>query len=426
MQENKASFHVKNISLFKRQMLNWANQFSICCFLDSHSYEDKYHLFDCLLAIDSVGTFCPEENILSQLNDFYLNSDGWIFGHVGYDLKNEIEDLTSTHVNKIGFPDIFFFLPRIVISLNDHVATIFSVDCDPEAIFNFIENSSFQHRSFQAEWKEIKSSFSREDYTKTIDRLKTHILRGDCYEINFCQEFYIDEIDINAVQTYLHLLEISPSPFSCFYKLKNRYLLCASPERYLSKRDDVIFSQPIKGTAARNADRELDALAKKTLYNSEKEKGENVMVVDLVRNDLSKICEEGSVEVDELFGIYSFPQVHQMISTVKGRLSRDISFDKILKATFPMGSMTGAPKRRVMELIDQYERTQRQLYSGSVGYITPDKNFDFNVVIRSIFYNETRRYLNYLVGSAITYYSQPEEEYEECLLKAKAIEAVLM
>ena len=145
-----------------------------------------------------------------------------------------------------------------------------------------------------------------------------------------------------------------------------------------------------------------------------------------MRNDLSKICEEGSVVVDELFGIYSFPQVHQMISTISGTLLNDISFSEIIKATFPMGSMTGAPKHRVMQLIDKYEKTKRGLFSGSVGYITPQRNFDFNVVIRSIFYNATNKYLNYFVGSGITIYANAESEYEECRLKSSAIEKVLM
>jgi para-aminobenzoate synthetase component 1 len=149
------------------------------------------------------------------------------------------------------------------------------------------------------------------------------------------------------------------------------------------------------------------------------------MIVDLVRNDLSKICSAASVKVEELFGIYSFPQVHQMISTVSGQLRSDIHFIEAIKATFPMGSMTGAPKKRVMELIEQYEQTRRGIFSGAVGYITPEGDFDFNVVIRSIMYNAASKYLSFQAGSAITFYSDPEKEYEECLLKAAAIKKVL-
>ena len=161
--------------------------------------------------------------------------------------------------------------------------------------------------------------------------------------------------------------------------------------------------------------------SKEELFHSDKDRSENVMVVDLVRNDLSKVCEEGTVKVDELYGIYSFPQVHQMISTVSGELKKNISFTEIIKATFPMGSMTGAPKKRVMELIEQYEKTKRGIFSGCLGYISPNGDFDFNVVIRSIMYNASSNYLSFQAGSAITFYSDPEKEWEECLLKAEAI-----
>ena len=219
---------------------------------------------------------------------------------------------------------------------------------------------------------------------------------------------------------------MSPTPFACFYKLEDQYLLCASPERYLQKKGNTLISQPIKGTIKRDllneeADKQLIA----RLQQSEKDRSENVMVVDLVRNDLSRVCKEGTVEVEELFGVYSFPQVHQMISTIKGELKEGINLADVLKASFPMGSMTGAPKRRVLELIEQFERTKRGLYSGAVGYIDPEGNYDFNVVIRSLFYNATTRYLNYQVGGGITFYSDAEKEYEECLLKASAIQQVL-
>ena len=258
-------------------------------------------------------------------------------------------------------------------------------------------------------------------YIQTIKRLQQHILRGDCYEINYCQEFFDENIMIDPVNTYMRLIGISPTPFSCYYKLENKYLLCASPERFLSKANNTIFSQPIKGTAPRNENSFLDTVEKDNLSKNQKEKSENVMIVDLVRNDLSKVCKEGTVEAEELFAVYSFPQVHQMISTIKGELAQNVSFAEIIKATFPMGSMTGAPKRSAMQLIEQYERTKRQLFSGSVGYISPKKDFDFNVVIRSIFYNADACFLNYLVGSAITFYADAEKEYEECNLKAKAI-----
>jgi para-aminobenzoate synthetase component 1 len=262
---------------------------------------------------------------------------------------------------------------------------------------------------------------SREEYLENISVLKEHIKHGDCYEINYCQEFYT-KANINPISSYRRLSNISPNPFSVCYKLEQKYLLSASPERYIKRKGQKIISQPIKGTSARNiTDAETDSKLKQQLFRSPKDRSENVMVVDLVRNDLSKVCNEGSVGVEELFQVYTFPTVHQMISTITGTLKNNIDFADILKATFPMGSMTGAPKIKVMELIEKYEKSKRGVYSGAVGYISPDKDFDFNVVIRSLVYNSRTSYLSYHTGSAVTSYSDPQQEYEECILKGKAI-----
>jgi para-aminobenzoate synthetase component 1 len=408
-------------------MLNWANRFNICCFLDNHQYSSQHQAIECLAAAGAVEIFSPKENILAQLNAFNQTHNDWLFGHIGYDLKNETAPLHSQHEDNIGFPELFFFQPETVLQLKNNTLTISSLNEDPAIIFKQItQESSF---SFDHEqWRiNIQQKISRNDYISTIEKLRNHILRGDCYEINFCQEFFATDVKVDALQVYRQLTEISPNPFSCFYKLDDKYVLCASPERYLQKKGKHLLSQPIKGTFKRDTtDAAADAALKQQLQQSEKDKSENVMVVDLVRNDLSRICEEGSVKVDELFGVYSFPQVHQMISTITGELKEGVTFSEIISATFPMGSMTGAPKRRVMELIEQYEKTKRGIYSGAVGYISPEKDFDFNVVIRSILYNATNQYLSYLVGGGITFYSDPEKEYEECLLKAEAIRKVLL
>jgi para-aminobenzoate synthetase component 1 len=408
-------------------MLNWANRFNICCFLDNHQYSSQHQAIECLAAAGAVEIFSPKENILAQLNAFNQTHNDWLFGHIGYDLKNETAPLHSQHEDNIGFPELFFFQPETVLQLKNNTLTISSLNEDPAIIFKQItQESSF---SFDHEqWRiNIQQKISRNDYIATIEKLRNHILRGDCYEINFCQEFFATDVKVDALQVYRQLTEISPNPFSCFYKLDDKYVLCASPERYLQKKGKHLLSQPIKGTFKRDTtDAAADAALKQQLQQSEKDKSENVMVVDLVRNDLSRICEEGSVKVDELFGVYSFPQVHQMISTITGELKEGVTFSEIISATFPMGSMTGAPKRRVMELIEQYEKTKRGIYSGAVGYISPEKDFDFNVVIRSILYNATNQYLSYLVGGGITFYSDPEKEYEECLLKAEAIRKVLL
>jgi para-aminobenzoate synthetase component 1 len=214
-------------------------------------------------------------------------------------------------------------------------------------------------------------------------------------------------------------------PFSVYLKQQPRYVLGASPERFLKKTSNRLVSQPIKGTIRRGRTTTEDEALKLALRNSEKEQAENLMIVDLVRNDLARSAETGSVQVDELFGIYSFQQVHQMISTVSATARADASLAEILGNAFPMGSMTGAPKIRAMQRIDELEATRRGVFSGAIGYITPDGDADFSVVIRSVLYNATDQYASFMVGSAITYDADPEQEYAECLLKASAMRSVL-
>ena len=426
MQRNTENFSVAHSEIFKQQMLNWANQFSICCFLDNNQYTGKHHSYEWLLAADAINVFSPDKNILDSLHHFYETQNDWLFGHVNYDLKNEIEKLVSLSKDNIQFPDIFLFQPRIVIQANESVVTVSCLQDDPFLVFKAIQSEPVNNTLQPSANISIQSRISKEEYLHIVQLLKQHILRGDCYEINFCMEFFAEHAMINPLSIYQHLINISPNPFSCYYKCNDKYLFCASPERYIKKHGNTIISQPVKGTIQRNnADKHADENYKMNLQESSKDRSENVMVVDLVRNDLSKICRKGSVHAEELFGIYTFPQVHQMISTIEGELKDNVGLAEILKATFPMGSMTGAPKKRVMELIEQYEQTKRGIFSGAVGYVTPEKDFDFNVVIRSIMYNAAKKYLSYQVGSGVTFYSDAEQEYEECLLKAKAIEKVL-
>ena len=285
--------------------------------------------------------------------------------------------------------------------------------------FTFQENS--QNSNLEPKKIEIQSKISRTEYIHSVEKLKEHIRKGDIYEINFCQEFFAENASIDTTEIYKNLNAISGAPFAAFCKFDTHYLMCASPERFLQKRGNKLISQPIKGTIKRSENRETDDQLKNELLHNEKERSENVMIVDLVRNDLSRIAKKGSVNVDELYEIYSFKQVHQMISTVSCEIENTVSFTEILKSMFPMGSMTGAPKISAMKLIEQYESTKRGLYSGAVGYISPEGDFDFNVVIRSILYNSENKYLSFMVGSAITDKAQAEQEYEECLLKAKAM-----
>ncbi|MBP9103047.1 MAG: anthranilate synthase component I family protein [Chitinophagaceae bacterium] len=407
-------------------MLNWAKQFGTFCFLDNHQYQIKPHAVECLLAAGVKRSISLNAGTaLEQLQGFLDEKHSWLFGHLGYDLKNEIEELSSANASTIKFPDLFFFEPEVVIKLSEK--EIFIEAIDPKGIFKAISEVNI-NEVIQSDENPLKveSRLSKEEYISTIKKLQQHIVRGDCYEINFCQEFYATNAVIDPVDVYQKLSNISPNPFSALYRMNNQWLICASPERYIKKSGSNILSQPIKGTSIRIRDNdEKDGISRLDLFNSAKDRSENVMVVDLVRNDLAKICEEGSVKVDELYGIYSFPQVHQMISTVSGTLKSKMPFAEIIKATFPMGSMTGAPKKRVMALIEEYEQTKRGIFSGAVGYINPYGDFDFNVVIRSILYNASAKYISLPAGSAITFYSDPEKEWEECLMKAEAMKNVL-
>lgn len=407
-------------------MLNWVKPFNIFCLLDNHQYHFEEPAFECLMAAGSKRSFeSAAGNTFSQLKVFYNEEKDWLFGHFSYDLKNEMEQLVSMNFDGIGFPDCHFFVPEIVLQLSNEQLTIFCEE-DAESIYAAIEATSPVIEEANSPSLSIQNRITPTDYLSIVRKLQQHILRGDCYEINFCQEFYAEQAVIDPLFVYEKLAKLSPNPFSALYKFKDRYCICASPERYLKKSGDRIFSQPIKGTAKRNMDNlEQDEAQKDNLLVSEKDKSENVIVVDLVRNDLSRVCKEGSVQVDELFGIYSFPQVHQMISTISGDVKDHLDWIDIVQSTFPMGSMTGAPKKRVMELIERYEHTKRGLFSGAIGYVDPAGDFDFNVVIRSVLYNASLKYLSFQAGSAITFYSNPEEEYEECLLKAAAMKSIL-
>lgn len=403
-------------------MLNWTQQFSTFCFLDNHQYQIEPRSMECLLGAGIKRSVrSGEGKSLEQLQKFIDAKRSWLFGHLGYDLKNELEPLASVHQDHVRFPDLFFFEPQILILLNEREMNIEAVD--PQALFESIMATTVLP-DMPSETIEIRNRISHSRYIAIIDELKKHILRGDCYEINFCQEFFA-HAGINPTEVYKKLSTVSPNPFSALYRVGDQWLVCASPERFLKKQADKLLSQPIKGTAKRENSSSKDEFTRNELRNSIKDRSENVMVVDLVRNDLSKVCEEGSVKVDELYGIYSFPQVHQMISTVSGKIKKDISFTDIIRATFPMGSMTGAPKRKVMELIEEYEETKRGIFSGALGYIAPGGDFDFNVIIRSIMYNAAEKYLSFQAGSGITFYSDSEKEWEECLVKAEAIKQVL-
>ncbi len=407
-------------------MLSWLKQFNIFCLLDSQSLHYPSASFDFLVATGCTSSCeADDQDSLDQLKTFYRHNHDWVFGHLGYDLKDELETLSSQNEDRIGFPKLFFFIPETVIRLKGSNVEIFTIH-QPETVFQEIMDVHPESSSSVQSPVSIQQKFSRDEYIQTIEKIRQHIKRGDCYELNFCQEFYAADTVIDPYTTYNRLTTLSPNPFSVFYRLRHLYCIGASPERYIAKKGKRIFSQPIKGTVKRDlTDTDADARIKEQLFHNPKERSENVMIVDLVRNDLSKVCAEGSVNVDELFGIYTFPQVHHIISTVSGTVDADTHWIDIIQASFPMGSMTGAPKKRVMELIETYEKTKRGLFSGTIGYVEPNGDFDFNVVIRSILYNEDSRYVSFQTGGAITYNSDAEQEYEESILKAGAMINVL-
>ncbi len=422
MKRTKKVYPVKDLPNIKEQILHWINQFSVCSFLDNHQYHSAHHSVECIAAAGEIGII-QGANTAQQIDAFYTTHQDWLFGHFSYEYN-------AKHLNKIqkknpiNFSDAFFFRPDHILTLKQEWLIIESHSLLPDNIFEEILATKSVIK--QIDPISITADMSKERYIATIQQLQAHIQQGDCYEINFCQEFHSQNVSIDPIALYAQLTALSPTPFACFYKENNAHLICASPERWLKKQGTQIISQPIKGTVKRELTDEVkDALLKNELFQSSKDRSENVMVVDLVRNDFSRVCKAGTVKVDELFGIYSFPQVHQMISTISGQLLDGIGMSDLLNTGFPMGSMTGAPKKKVMELIQRFEPIERGLFSGSVGYINPNKDFDFNVVIRSLLYNAQNHYLSYLVGSGITIYSNPEQEYEECLLKAKAMETVL-
>ncbi|HSC54638.1 MAG TPA: anthranilate synthase component I family protein [Phnomibacter sp.] len=424
------TFAVQDFTAFKLQLLNWANRFNSCCFLDNHLYPSPWHVQECLLAVGTKASVHAQAgNALYALQTFLDEHKGqWVFGNLGFGLQQETEQLLSRHTSQhLGFDDLHFFVPELVLQCRPGSVDIMAAST--EAAQHAYESICTTSADSAAPIKQsitVQPRVSEQEYLQVIDVLKQHIKRGDCYEINYCQEFVADNVQLNPVDLYARLSRLSPNPFSCYYKVEQSHLACASPERYLLKQGHKIISQPIKGTAQRNLQNAVeDAAEKKALQQSQKDQRENVMVVDLVRNDLAKLCNNGTVKVQELFGVYSYPQVHQMISTIEGDLRNDVTFADIIQATFPMGSMTGAPKKRVLELIDKYEVSARGIFSGAVGYFHPSGNFDFNVVIRSMVYNEAERQLSFHVGSGITYYSNAAAEYEECKWKAAAIQKVL-
>jgi para-aminobenzoate synthetase component 1 len=384
------------------------------------NFPKDYISFDLLAGVGKKDILISNSNSFDNLNKFHKKKKDWLFGCCSYDLKNEIEGLVSKNIDNFAADNLSFFVPEYVLLFNKdrlEIQTYQSKDhCDC-----FVKSFNFSSLPTSI----LNINFNRRDdkksYLKKIDQIKSHIKKGDIYEMNYCQEFYASGIKILPESVFVELNSKMKTPFSSFLKLKEKYILSASPERFLRKKGSNILAQPIKGTRRRGSTKLEDDWLINKLKISQKDISENIMIADLVRNDLSMTARKGSVKVDELCKVYTFKEVHQMITSVSSEIDSESNFTDVLKATFPMGSMTGAPKLRAMKLIEYFEDFKRGFFSGTTGYITPQADFDFNVVIRTILYNLADNYLSIGVGGAITISSDSIEEYEECLVKAKPL-----
>lgn len=419
-----ATYPIDDLDFWKKQLLYWVAANDYGAYLDSNEYPNA--AWECLAAAGAETVLeANVGNAFEQLDRFQSQEKDWLFGFFGYDLKNEVEQLSSQNFDGIGLPDLFFFKPEIVVSIKPAITNgtaylleIQTLRTSPATIFSYLSNTIFPLTFENPANVELKARIPKNEYLEIVEIIRQHIITGDVYELNFCQEFFAEQVTIDPVRVFERLNKIGKAPFTTFLRKQKHYLLSASPERFLKKTGQKLLTQPIKGTRRRGINSKEDEKIRLELSSSEKDRSENVMIVDLVRNDFSRNCVPGSVIVEELCAIYSFATVHQMISTVSGILPEHISGLNALRDAFPMGSMTGAPKVMAMELIEKYERSRRGLYSGAVGYISPEGDFDFNVVIRSILYNALTGYVSAQVGGAIVFDSVPEQEYEECLVKA--------
>lgn len=405
---------------FRARALQWAARFAHCAYYEHNDLQQSAAgTFSRLLAV-AAGPSAP-----TSLADLpaYLAQPAALphCGFVTYDVKNELEALSSHNFSGLAWPALHFFRPETCLRWQLDTLEIIGLT---EGVLATILATEVP-AAHPATVPPLRPRLPRAAYLQAVDAVREDIVNGEVYELNLCQEFYAEHVRLDPVATFWRLNEASPAPYAGFLRYQDHYLLCASPELFIAKRQALLTSQPIKGTRRRGTTPADDEQQRLALLHDEKERAENMMIVDLVRNDLARVARTGTVHVPELFGTYGFKHVWQLISTVQAMLRPGVDLADTLRATFPMGSMTGAPKIRAMQLIEHYEASRRGLYSGSFGYVHPDGDFDFNVVIRSLQYRADTGYLSLQVGSAITYDSVPEQEYQECLLKAQGVLAAL-
>jgi len=365
---------------------------------------------------DAFEVQAGEQVDWTKLNEWLSASNDWVFGWIGYDVRRSIEQFGSEELKPSAFPQLVFFRPVNLFKVHeDSIETLKGTWSDAFDSWLKLEPEGTSSPIV------LEPAIDYSTYTRQVESLKREIALGNVYELNYCMPFEANAVLENPEQTWKRMYAKTQAPFSAFASYGPFHVLCTSPERYLKRSGNRVISQPIKGTIRRGANTEEDEHLKARLSESKKERAENVMIVDLVRNDLSRCAERNSVEVEELFGVHTFKTVHHLISTIRCDVRSETSVVDLLRASFPMGSMTGAPKVSAMQLIAQHEVTERGVYSGSIGYIEPSGDFDFNVVIRSVQYDASSQYVSCHVGGAITALCNAEDEYNECLLKAEAV-----
>ncbi len=390
---------------------------------------EKY-AYACILHSNRISSACNHDSyeiiagVADKRTQTYSGTEtmdanaAWKLGYISYEFNHHLHGLQEPENTASGFKGCFFFEPQILLIIDkrkNEIEIIGALESVLQEILDSLPSNKKEQKI------SLNARTTKEEYISNVEKIKEQILEGDFYELNYCMEFFAEDAFINPARVFQSLIGISPTPFATFFKQDESYLLCASPERFLKRSGDKIIAQPIKGTMPRSALAAADKEFKTRLEQNEKERAENIMIVDLMRNDLSRCAETGTLKVEELLKVYSFATVHQFISTISASLKKNISFHEIIQLTFPMGSMTGAPKHEVMHAINQYEKIPRGIFSGSVGYVSDNKDFDLNVVIRSIVYNARSKYISCHVGSAITYDADAESEYNECLLKAQTM-----
>lgn len=429
MKRYSKTFTATLTDTLRQQLLQWAQQYDEVAWLDSNEHVQTHGTYSAILAVDAFTALKTDaDKAFEKLDEYQTITKDWLFGSLSYDLKNDVEALTSKNIDGLEFPQLYFFQPKKVFLFSQTAVTLSylnMVDDELQEDWDAILATHVTQKTISKQPIQVLARTSKGSYLKKVATMLQHIKRGDIYEANFCQEFFSEGVTLDPTAAFCKLNELSTPPFATFLKLEQQYVLSASPERYLKKEGTQIVSQPIKGTAKRAVSPKEDAALMLQLQQDPKERSENIMITDLVRNDLSRVAKKGTVAVQELCKIYTFEQVHQMISTIVCEVPESIRPVEIIKKTYPMGSMTGAPKVSAMKIIEKLEDARRGAYSGAVGYFTPSGDFDFNVVIRSILYNAASQYVSFSVGGAITAKSIPEAEYQECLLKAKAMRQVL-